>query len=69
MKVVSDTSIIINLARIDHLFLLPSIFTSISIPQAVFNEIVDSNDALPGSADIKETSWVKVEQCQNQSLV
>lgn len=40
MKVVSNTSPIINLAAINHLDVLRQVFGTIVIPQAVYHEIV-----------------------------
>ncbi len=53
MVVVSDTSPLINLAAIDHLWLIPKIYGQVIIPQAVFNEIVVEGIWEPGAAEIQ----------------
>jgi predicted nucleic acid-binding protein len=49
MLIVSDTSPIINLAAINHLWLLPKIYNQIIIPQYVYHEIVIVGAGEPGS--------------------
>ena len=63
--VVSDTSPIINLARIGHLSLLYAVFGRIIIPQKVFDEIVLQGKGQPGAAEISAAGWVEVMPCQD----
>jgi hypothetical protein len=49
MPVVSNTSPLLNLAIINHLFLLPQQFGQVLIPQAVLAELKIDQD-LPGSS-------------------
>ena len=69
MIVISDTSPIINLAIIDKLDLLPQLFDTIVIPEAVFNEIVIIGKGLPGSDIIENAKWVEVKTCNNRILI
>ena len=69
MIVISDTSPIINLAIIDKLDLLPQLFATIVIPEAVFNEIVIIGKGLPGSDIIENAKWVEVKACNNRILI
>lgn len=69
MLVVSDTSPIINLARIGHLHLLPELFTEIVIPTAVFDEIAGEGNNEPGSDEVKTASWVKILPAPAQPLL
>lgn len=69
MIIVSDTSVIINLAIIEQLQLLPRLFTSIIIPEAVFNEIVINGNNLPGAYEIQQATWVNIKQCKDYTLV
>ena len=64
---VSDSSPIISLAAIDRLELLRSIFTSVVIPQAVYDEIVAGNDR-PGS-EIAHGNWIDVRKVESQRRV
>jgi uncharacterized protein len=47
ITVVSNASPLINLARIGLLRLLPALFTQITIPQAVYDEIVVQGHGQP----------------------
>lgn len=69
MIVVSDTSPIINLATVEHLHLLPELFTEIVIPTAVFNEVAGPGNNEPGAKELKEASWVKVRSVPAQPLL
>jgi predicted nucleic acid-binding protein len=71
MPVVSNTSPLLNLAIIDHLFLLPQQFGQILIPQAVLTEL-KVGQALPGSSRIQEAideGWLVPQSISNRSLV
>ena len=67
--VVSDTSPLINLAVIDHLWLIPKIYDQIIIPPAVFNEIVIEGAGEPGAAEIQSAVWVSVKICTPSPLL
>lgn len=69
MVIVSDTSPLINLAIIGHLDLIPRLFHSVILPQAVFDEIVMAGAGLPGAEEIRHADWVVVRSCQNQSMM
>ena len=69
MVVVSDTSPLINLAAIDHLWLIPKIYGQVIIPQAVFNEIVVVGAGEPGADKIQSADWVTVKICPPSSLL
>lgn len=71
MPVVSNTSPLLNLAIIDHLFLLPQQFGQILIPQAVLIEL-KVDQALPGSSRLREAideGWLVPQAVSNTSLV
>lgn len=62
MLVVSNTSPLLNLAIIEHLFLVREQFAEIIIPTEVKKEL-RINENLPGSQILKEaieTDWIKV---------
>jgi hypothetical protein len=67
--VVSNTSPIINLAAIGHLDLLPRIYRTIAIPQAVYEEITVAGQGKPGDQEVQEANWITVYQVTNTKQV
>jgi uncharacterized protein len=71
MPVVSNTSPLLNLAIIDHLFLLSQQFGQIYIPPAVLTEL-KINDNLPGSNALRTAiaeGWLVPHPVSNRALV
>jgi predicted nucleic acid-binding protein len=71
MPTVSNTSPLLNLAIIDHLFLIPEQFGCVHIPPGVLAELKVGND-LPGSAALQaamDKGWLITQSVQNQSLI
>ncbi len=69
MIVISDASPILNLAVIGKLDLLPRLYTSIIIPQSVFDEITLGGQGKPGAEEIINAPWVDVQLCHNIDFV
>ncbi|MCG5060014.1 MAG: DUF3368 domain-containing protein [Limnoraphis sp. WC205] len=71
MLAISNTSPLLNLAIIDHLFLLPQQFEQVYIPAAVLKELkVDENR--PGSVHLKAAineGWLISRDIQNTALI
>ena len=68
MIVVSDSSPLISVAAIGRLELFQSIFSSLVIPQAVYDEIVAGKDR-PGAQEISKVGWIQVTAVRNQHAV
>jgi predicted nucleic acid-binding protein len=69
MKVVSNTSPIINLAWIGQLELLRELYGVIHIPEAVWHEIVAQGAGQPGAKEVSSADWIKVCAVENKHLV
>ncbi len=69
MIVVSDTSPILNLARIDRLVLLPSLFVKVLIPSAVYEELLASSCDLPTPIDFGADTWLAVDSPKDGNRV
>lgn len=76
MIVISDTSVITNLAAIHHLHLLQPLYERILIPEAVYRELADIDPPVPGTLEVQTLDWLEVislrdrtiaDQLQNQS--
>ena len=69
MIVVSDTSPVLNLARIGRLELLPLLYGEVLIPSAVFQELTTSKWDLPPAIDLAALPWLIVATARNQNRV
>lgn len=69
MIVISDTSAITNLAAIQHLQLLPQLYTQVTIPEAVYCELTDIDPPVPGTSEVQTASWLEVRQVTNREIV
>jgi len=58
--VVSDTSPILNLARIGRFELLASLYKQVIIPTAVYAELTATKRGLPAAIDLVSTPWLTV---------
>ncbi len=62
-KVIANTTPLIALANIDRLELLHELYGSITIPQAVMDEIIRE----PAKQRVRRATWIKVESIQDVS--
>lgn len=69
MIVISDTSIITNLAAIQHLQLLPQLYNQVIIPEAVYRELTDIDPPVPGSIEVQAATWIEIRQVVNRNTV
>ena len=69
MIVISDTSVITNLAAIQHLQLLPQLYERVIIPEAVYRELADINPPVPGTLEVQSASWLEVRRVFNREVV
>ena len=58
MKVVSNASALINLARIGKLELLHELYGELVIPEAVWQEVVIEGARQPGTDEVKAAAWI-----------
>lgn len=65
MIVVSDTSVLVNLAWLNRLDILPALYGDVVIPTAVWEEIVIRGAGKVGAQAIAQASWIKRENPQN----
>jgi hypothetical protein len=69
MIVISNTSPLINLARIRKIHLLRQLYTEVLIPKAVWQETVVDGAGQAGAEEIQTADWIKVHEVANQPLV
>lgn len=65
MKIVSNSTPLIALSRINELQLLRALFGAIIIPTAVYNEVVLEGAGRPGVKEVAGASWIKKREVQN----
>jgi predicted nucleic acid-binding protein len=58
MIVVSDTTPVMNLAVIGRLDLLQQLYTTITIPEAVFHEVCVAGAGQAGAQDVSAAPWI-----------
>lgn len=58
MIVVSDSTILIGLAKIEKIALLRSLFQVVYIPEAVFQEVTEAGEQRPGAREVKKSEWI-----------
>jgi predicted nucleic acid-binding protein len=66
--VVSNASPLINLARIGKLDLLRQLYEELSVPEAVWQEIVVKGAGQPGAEEVKTATWIKRRAVTNTQL-
>jgi len=69
VKVVSNTSPLVNLGRIGMLDLLQQLYDELLIPEAVWKEVVIKGRGLPGSEIVETAGWIKTNIVENKPLV
>lgn len=69
MIVVSDSTILIGLAKIGKLDLLSKIFPKIFIPQEVYIELVEKGKRKPGAEKIKNARWIESKSVKDRTQV
>jgi predicted nucleic acid-binding protein len=69
VRIVSNASPLINLARIGKLDLLRELYGKLFIPDGVWNEIVVEGTGQPGADEVKEAVWIERREVKNKQLV
>jgi predicted nucleic acid-binding protein len=67
--VVTDSTVLIGLAKLGKLTLLKEIFSKVTIPEEVFKEVVERGKDKPGSKLIKESSWIETTVVEDKTQV
>ncbi|MDM8549376.1 DUF3368 domain-containing protein [Desulfobacterales bacterium HSG2] len=67
MKAVSDSTVLIGLAKIGKTDLLRDIFQKIYIPGAVFKEVTEEGDRRAGAKTVREAKWIIKKQINDHT--
>ena len=68
-EVVSNSTPLIHLAKIGHLRLLPELFGTIVIPQAVYAECVLDGKPYQDAQAIAQADWLEVREVADKNLI
>jgi len=69
MTVISDASPLVNLARIEALHLLPDLYETVALPEAVWQEVVVKGEGQPGAHTVRTAEWIEQRTVTNRDLV
>ncbi len=69
MIIVSDTSPINNLAAINQLDLLRQLYTTVIIPETVYQELTETEITVAGATEVQTLDWIQTRQVSNRTLV
>jgi len=68
-KVVSNSSVLIHLAKINELGLLKEFYQTITIPEKVHRECIIEGESHQEAEMIKCAGWIKIEKVKEKNLV
>jgi hypothetical protein len=66
--VVSDTTAITHLAKINALIILRQLYNEILIPEEVYNELCQAKRTQPGALQVINSPWIKVIPINNYAI-
>lgn len=69
MKVISNSSPLVNFTTLGHLHLLHQLYDTIVIPEAVHNEVVVGGQGYPGREAIEQADWIVREAVSDLTAV
>jgi predicted nucleic acid-binding protein len=69
VKVVSNSSPLIALTRVNHLLLLQRLYSELYLPAAVWHEVVVQGRGQPGAAAVQGAPWIVRSAIRNAPLV
>ena len=67
--IITNSGPIISFARADYLYLLRETVKEITIPNAVFDDIVVKGRGRPGAEEVKEAFWIKLKEVKDKNKV
>jgi predicted nucleic acid-binding protein len=67
--VVSDSTILIGLAKIGKLDLLQEVFSKVYVPEEVFKEVAEKGKDKPGSQLVKQAGWIEAKPIADKTQV
>lgn len=69
MLIVCDSSILISLSSINHLWILKKLSDRVIIPEKVYEEVVIAGSGKPGAFEISKSVWLERKTATNLNYV
>lgn len=69
LRVVSNSTPLIALARIRRFQVLQELFSEVNVPSAVYAEVVSAGEGRAGVAEVENAEWILKHQVRNIDLV
>jgi predicted nucleic acid-binding protein len=69
LKVVSNSTPLIALSKINRLIIIEELLGSIIIPDAVFNEVTSDKKGRAGRNEVLNAKWIKTKKVSNDMVV
>ncbi len=69
MKVISNSSPLINFTALGKLTLLRELYGTITIPDAVYQEVVGGGQTQPGRIEVEQADWIVRETVSNRTAI
>ena len=69
MKIVTNSTPLIELSKIEQLDLLRKVYGTILIPEEVYSEVVIDGTGKPGAAEVKAAEWIYRQSVRNRAQV
>ena len=62
MEIVCNSTVLIALSRIGHLWILEKQFGRLTIPVEVYNDVAVRGEGKPGAKEVAEAEWIQVRE-------
>lgn len=69
MKIVTNSTPLIELSKIEQLNLLREVYGAILIPEEVYSEVVIDGTGKPGAAEVKAAEWIHRQSVRDESQI
>ncbi len=69
MKIVTNSTPLIELSKINQLDLLRKVYGAICIPEEVYIEVVVEGTGKPGAAEVKAAEWIYCQSVSDKSQI
>lgn len=69
LQIVCNSTPLIALSKINRFYILQNLFETITIPKAVYSEVIAAGQGRAGEPELRNAGWIKTSQVGNRDLV